>query len=73
MTGGGELRAVILRLEQAAFPPVTKDASQGQEQNTDSPEDLLPGPFPAYVFFSLVEVQGYNSCSFQSESWQLDQ
>lgn len=23
--------------------------------------------------FSLVEVQGYNSYSFQSESWQLDQ
>ena len=46
---------------------------QGREKNTILLRICCLDPFPCTYIFPLVKVQGYNSCSFQSESWQLDQ
>lgn len=51
--GGGELRAVVLRVEQVAFHPVAKAASQGQEENRLLLRTCCLDPFPhMYFFFS---------------------
>lgn len=51
--GGGELRAVVLRVEQVAFHPVAKAASQGQEENRLLLRTCCLDPFPHMYFFFL--------------------
>lgn len=40
-----------LRLEQAAFYPVAEGCQPRSGEKHNSPEDLMPGSFPTYIFF----------------------